>query len=68
MKKNMGTVDKVLRLLGAVLLVVLYLTGVVSGTLGIIFLLIAVMFVVTSILGFCPLYLPLGINTNKKKE
>ena len=66
MKKNMGTVDKVLRLLGAVLLVVLYLTGVVSGTLGIIFLLIAVMFVVTSILGFCPLYLPFGINTNKK--
>ena len=68
MKKNMGTVDKVLRLLGAVLLVVLYLTGVVSGTLGIIFLLIAVMFVVTSILGFCPLYVPLGINTGKKKE
>ena len=68
MKKNMGTVDKVLRLLGAVLLVVLYLTGVVSGVLGIICLLIAVMFVVTSILGFCPLYVPLGINTGKKKD
>jgi len=68
MKKNMGTVDKVLRLLGAVLLVVLYLTGVVSGVLGIICLLIAVMFVVTSILGFCPLYVPFGFSTNKKKE
>ena len=64
----MGSVDRVLRLLGAVLLVVLYLTDVVSGMLGIICLLIAAMFVVTSILGFCPLYLPLGINTNKKKE
>ena len=68
MKKNMGSVDKVLRLIGAVLLVVLYLADVVSGALGIIFLLIAAMFVVTSILGFCPLYVPLGINTGKKKE
>ncbi len=68
MKKNMGSLDKVLRLLGAVLLVVLYLTDVVSGTLGIICLIIAAMFVVTSILGFCPLYVPLRINTNKKKE
>jgi len=68
MKKNMGTVDRVLRLLEAVLLVVLYLTGVVSGVLCIICLIIALMFVVTSILGFCPLYVPLGINTGKKKE
>jgi len=67
MKKNIGTTDKVIRILVAVIFVVLYFTHVVSGVLGIIFLAIAAMFVVTSILGVCPLYVPLGLNTGKKE-
>ena len=68
MKKNMGTVDKVIRILVAVVLAVLYFTHVVEGTIGIILLVLAVVFVLTSLVGFCPLYLPVGINTGKKKE
>jgi len=67
MKKNMGTIDKVIRILVAVVFVVLYFTHVISGTLGIILLILAAVFVVTSILGFCPLYLPFGLSTNKKE-
>jgi hypothetical protein len=67
MKKNMGVIDKVIRILVAVVVVVLYFLHVISGTLAIILLILAGVFVLTSILGFCPLYLPLGINTGKKK-
>jgi hypothetical protein len=68
MKKNMGTVDKVIRVLVAVIILVLYFTHVVSGTLAVILLIIAGVFVVTSLLGFCPLYLPFGLSTRKKEE
>ena len=64
----MGTVDKVIRLMVAVIVLVLYFTHVISGTLGIILLVIAGIFVVTSLLGLCPLYLPLGLSTRKKEE
>ena len=67
MKKNMGTIDKVIRILVAVIFAVLYLTHVVSGTLGIILLVLAGIFVLTSLLSFCPLYLPFGISTRKKE-
>ena len=67
MKQNMGTIDKVIRILVAVVVVVLYFTNVISGTLGIILLILAAIFVVTSFLGFCPLYLPFGLSTNKKE-
>lgn len=67
MKKNMGTIDKVIRILVAVVVVVLYFTNVISGTLGIILLILAGVFVLTSLLGFCPLYLPFGLSTNKKE-
>jgi hypothetical protein len=67
MKKNMGTIDKVIRILVAVVVVVLYFTNVISGTLGIILLILAGVFVLTSLLGFCPLYLPIGLSTNKKE-
>jgi hypothetical protein len=67
MKKNMGTIDKVIRILVAVIVVVLYFTHVISGTLGIILLALAAVFVVTSILSFCPLYLPFGLSTKKKE-
>jgi len=67
MKKNMGTIDKVIRILFAVVVVVLWLTNVISGVLAIILLVLSAVFVVTSFLGFCPLYLPFGLNTNKKE-
>jgi hypothetical protein len=67
MKKNMGTIDKVIRILIAVVVVVLYFTNTISGLLGIILLILAAVFVLTSLLGFCPLYLPFGLSTKKKE-
>jgi hypothetical protein len=67
MKKNLGTVDKVIRILVAIVFAVLYFTNVVSGTPGIILLVLAGVFVLTSLLGICPLYMPLGLNSNKKE-
>ena len=66
MKKNMGTVDRVIRILVAVVVVTLYFTNIISGTLGIILLVLSAIFVVTSILSICPLYMPLGLSTKKK--
>jgi hypothetical protein len=68
MKKNMGNADRIIRILVAVVIAVLYFTNVVTGTLGIILLILAGIFVLTSIVSFCPLYLPIGINTKKNKE
>ncbi len=68
MKKNMGTTDKVIRVLVAVIILVLYFTHVVSGTLAVILLILAGVFIVTSLLGICPLYLPFGLSTRKKEE
>jgi hypothetical protein len=67
MKKNMGTIDKTIRILIAVVIAILFFTKVITGTLGIILLALAVVFVLTSVISFCPLYLPFGINTGKKK-
>ena len=69
MKKNMGTADKVVRILIAVIIAILYFTHTVTGTLGIVLLLFAGIFLLTSFISFCPLYAPFGINTcSKKKE
>jgi len=67
MKKNMGTIDKSIRILVAVLVVVLYFTHVISGILAIVLLALSAIFVVTSLISFCPLYLPLGLSTRKKE-
>lgn len=67
MKKNMGNVDRILRIILAAVLAVLYFTGTVSGTLGIVLLLVAIVFLLTSIFSVCPMYLPLGLKTNKDK-
>lgn len=67
MKKNMGIVDKVIRILVAVVIGILYLTNVISGTLAIILGALAAVFVLTSFISFCPLYLPFGISTFRKK-
>jgi hypothetical protein len=66
MKKNMGTIDKAIRILVAVTIAILFFTELLTGTLGIILLVLAAVFVLTSLISFCPLYLPLGINTCKK--
>lgn len=67
MKKNMGTVDKVIRILVAVVVVILYFANIISGTLAIILLALSAIFIVTSFLSFCPLYLLFGISTRKKE-
>mgnify|MGYP001459844022 CR=1 FL=1 len=68
MKKNMGTADKTIRILIAVVIGVLYFTNIISGTVAIILGILAVAFVLTSFISFCPLYLPFGINTFKNKR
>lgn len=68
MKKNMGTADRTTRILIAVVIGVLYFTNTISGTLAIILGILAVIFVLTSFVSFCPLYLPFGIKTFKNKR
>ncbi|MCU0430879.1 MAG: DUF2892 domain-containing protein [Cytophagaceae bacterium] len=68
MKKNMGTLDRSLRVLIAIALGIAYFTNTISGTLGLVLLILAVVFVLTSFLSFCPLYLPFGISTCTVKE
>jgi len=67
MKKNMGTVDKTIRIFVAAIVALLYFTGVISGTLAIVLLVFAVIFVLTSLFSVCPLYPLLGMNTRKKE-
>ena len=64
----MGTIDKVIRILVAIVIAVLYFTNIISGTLAIIFLVLAGVFILTSFMSFCPLYLPFGLSTRKKAE
>ena len=69
MKKNMGTVDRVIRILVAVVIIALYFMGEISGTAAIILLVLAAVFIITSFMSSCPLYMPFGISTaGKKKE
>jgi hypothetical protein len=68
MKKNMGTADIIVRLLVAAVVAILYFTNVVSGTLGIVLLVLGGVFVLTSLVGFCPLYAIFGINTCPVKK
>ncbi|MBL7953547.1 MAG: DUF2892 domain-containing protein [Flavobacteriales bacterium] len=67
MKPNMGTTDRILRTIVAVVIALLYFTGIIPGTLGIVLLVLAVVFLATSMMGFCPLYAPFGIRTCKTK-
>lgn len=68
MKKNMGTVDRVIRILLAVVVAILYFTNQISGTLAIILGLFAVIFLLTSFIGFCPLYVPFKLSTKKAEK
>ena len=65
MKKNMGAVDRVVRTVIALVIVALLFKGVISGVLGIVLGVLAVVFLATSAIGSCPLYVPLKISTGK---
>jgi len=67
MKKNMGFTDKTIRVIIALVIAVLYFTNIITGTIAIILLILAVLFLLTSFISVCPLYLIFGINTCKKK-
>ena len=67
MKPNMGTADKAIRIIIAVVIAGFYFTDVISGTTGLVLMIIAAVFVLTSFIGFCPLYAPFGINTKGHK-
>ena len=67
MKKNMGTIDRTIRLVLAVVVIILYFTGSISRVAAVILGILAVIFIVTSFIGFCPLYVPLKISTKKKE-
>ena len=68
MKKNMGLIDKIIRIIVVIVLLALYFTNTIAGTLGIIAIVVSVILLATSLIGFCPLYTILGINTCKKKR
>lgn len=63
----MGTADRAIRLILAAIIGYLYYSGTISGTLGIVLLVLAVIFVLVSFVGFCPLYAPFGFNSCKRK-
>lgn len=63
MKKNMGTIDRAIRVLVAVTVGVLYFMGQITGTAALILGILAGVFVLTSLVGSCPLYLPMGLST-----
>jgi hypothetical protein len=65
MKKNMGRLDRIIRVAIAVLVAVLYFTNVISGTWAVILGILALVFLLTSLVGTCPLYMPFGISTRK---
>ena len=68
MKRNMGTTDKLIRLTIAIVLIVLYWRGILTETWGIIALVVALIFTLTSLISFCPLYAIFGIKTCKTEE
>lgn len=68
MKKNMGNIDKIVRIIVALIIILLYFTHQINGTLAIIGLVVSGIFILTSFISFCPLYLPFNISTRKKES
>jgi hypothetical protein len=68
MKKNVGAVDKVIRIVIAAVLLILYLTNAISGTVGIVLLVVAALLLITAFMNFCGLYALTGISTCKKEK
>jgi LytS/YehU family sensor histidine kinase len=67
MKKNMGLVDRIIRILIAVVVVILYFTNIITGILTIVLLVFSGIFIITGLIGACPLYMPFGISSKMKK-
>lgn len=67
MKKNMGTADRAIRVIIALIVAGLYAAGTITGTLAIVLLVFAVVFLLTSFVSFCPLYTIFGLSTKKKE-
>lgn len=67
MKKNMGNTDRIIRIIAAIIFSVLYFTGTVTGTVGLVLVILGAVFLATSFISFCPLYTLVGINTCEKK-
>jgi len=63
----MGSTDKIIRILVALVIILLYFTHLISGTLAIVGLILSGIFILTGFISFCPLYLPFGISTRKKE-
>lgn len=68
MKSNMGSADKAIRIVLAIVFAGLYITKLVEGTVGLALLVIGGVFLLTSVISFCPLYTLLGMNTSEKKS
>ena len=64
----MGPTDRIIRFLVAAIIAGLYFSGIISGTLGIVLLVVAGVFLLTSFISFCPLYAPFGLSTCKVQE
>jgi hypothetical protein len=68
MKKNMGYTDKKIRITAAIAIAILYYLNILSGNFGLVLLVLSVIFVLTSLISFCPLYWPFGISTCRKEK
>lgn len=68
MKQNMGTADRIARIIIALIIGTLYFTNVLTGILGIVLLVLSVIFVLTSFISFCPIYSIFGLRTNPMKK
>ncbi|MCB0602077.1 MAG: DUF2892 domain-containing protein [Saprospiraceae bacterium] len=68
MKKNMGSTDRIIRVIVAIAFGLLYFTHTVTGTFGVVLLVLGIVFLLTSIVSFCPLYFPFGLSTCPNKK
>ncbi len=68
MKKNVGNADRIIRVILAAVFAVLYFTGIVPGTVGLVLVALSGIFVLTSLISFCPIYAIVGLNTCPAKK
>lgn len=68
MKKNMGNADRIIRVLLALVFAFIYFNGILTGIAGLVLLVLGVVFLLTSFMGFCPLYVPFGLSTSSAKK
>ncbi|MFA6260821.1 MAG: DUF2892 domain-containing protein [Bacteroidia bacterium] len=68
MKVNIHSIDRTIRILVAILFAVLYFTGIITGTIGLVLLILGVVFMLTAVINFCPIYWALGISTRKEQK